>query len=411
MMKKIIVMLSILSVFAACQNDGPLSLQPQPRKDISLTRSEREIADAGTDFAFRFFNQVCKTEDKDPNLFVSPLSVSLCLSMITNGAAENTLTEMKAALGFSNYSLEEMNGYNCKMVSELLGLDNTVSIGIANSIWIKQGLRVYDSFVDVNKRMYDARVQELDFSSPSSKDIINGWCSEETNGCIKEVIRNIPDNVCLYLLDALYFKGIWKNQFNKSNTVEELFTNADGSKSDVRMMNMPKKDFEYAENDYFSMAVLPYGNEAFSMVVLLPSEGKLLEESLSHLNNKNWQEWSQSFRNSKLDLKFPRFELKYNKDLIKDMCAIGMCDAFDSKNANFSRMSDKDLFISILEQYSYLKVDEEGTEAAAITVGGMTDTMLDPGAAVAFYVNHPFAFLIKEKSTGAILFMGKVTKL
>lgn len=410
-MKKSIIMLGILCILAACQSDAPSSLQPQPRKDISLTRSEREIADAGADFAFRFFKQVCKTGDKESNLFVSPLSTLLCLSMMTNGAAENTLLEMKSALGFSNYSLEELNEYNRKLVSELLGLDNTVRIGIANSIWIKQGLGVYDSFVEVNKRMYDAQVKELDFTSPGFKDIINGWCAEKTNGCIKEVIQEIPDNACLYLLNALYFKGIWKNQFKKSNTVEEQFRNVDGSKSDVRMMNMTKKYFEYAENDYFSMAVLPYGNEAFSMVVLLPSEGKSLEESLSQLDDETWKEWSQDFRSSELDLKFPRFELKYNKDLIKDMRAMGMYDAFDSKNANFSGMSDEDLFISILEQYSYIKVDEEGTEAAAVTEGAMTDSMLEPGAVVAFHVNRPFAFLIKEKSTGAILFMGKVTKL
>ncbi|WP_373837934.1 serpin family protein, partial [Bacteroides heparinolyticus] len=175
MLKKTFAALSLLCIFAACQNDENSTPQPQPRKDITLTRAEQEMLDKGNDFAFRFFNQVCKTENEKPNLFVSPLSATLCLSMVANGAAGNTLEEMKTALGFSDYSLEEMNNYNQKLVSALLDLDNTTRLGIANSIWIKRGFGVHDDFVNVNKKIYDAQVQELDFSSPKAVDIINNW--------------------------------------------------------------------------------------------------------------------------------------------------------------------------------------------------------------------------------------------
>ena len=184
MLKKTIAALSLLSILAACQNDEtPSQPEPKPRQDINLTRAEQDLMDKGTDFAFRFFDQVCSSEKEKPNVFVSPLSASLCLSMITNGASGNTLTEMQNVLGFpaASFSLDDLNNYNQKLTSALLDLDNTTQLGIANSIWIKEGFKVYDSFVDVNKKMYDAQVQELDFASPTAKDVINQWCAEQTN--------------------------------------------------------------------------------------------------------------------------------------------------------------------------------------------------------------------------------------
>lgn len=412
MLKKTFAALSLLCIFAACQNEENPAPQPQPRKDITLTRAEQEMLDKGNDFAFRFFKQVCKTENKKPNLFISPLSASLCLSMVANGASGNTLKEMQATLGFSDYSPAEMNAYNRKLTSALLNLDNTTQMGIANSIWIKQGFGVYDDFVDVNKKMYDAQVKELDFASPKAVDVINGWCAEKTKNCIKEVLKEIPDDARLYLLNALYFKGNWTTRFNNSDTAQEQFTNQDGSKSTVQMMNLDNKSFNYTENEWFGMAEFPYGNEAFSMVVALPAEGKPLEECLSQLTKEHWQEWNSRLSGTSLNVKLPRFELKYDKDLKEDMRALGMIDAFNGSVANFSKMSAADLFIGLLQQFTYVKVNEEGTEAAAVTIAGMYKNSIESSTQVKpFHVNRPFVFLIKEKSTGVILFMGKVEKL
>jgi len=412
MLKKTIAALSLLSILAACQNDeNPSKPEPKPRKDISLTRVEQSLLDANTDFAFRFFSQVCNTEDEKPNVFVSPLSASLCLSMISNGASGNTLTEMQDVLGFpaSSFSLDDLNNYNQKLTTALLDLDNTTQLGIANSIWVKQGFKVYDSFVNVNKQMYDAQVQELDFTSPTAKDVINRWCAEQTNDCIKEVIKVIPANARMYLLNALYFKGIWASQFEKSATRQENFTNSDGTQQKVNMMNQTEM-FNYTQNSTFSIAELPYGNEAFSMVILLPSGGKTLDESLSELTSENWKEWNSNMVGKQLQVKLPRFKVEYDKTLIDDMIAMGMKDAFDGNKADFSKMSAAELYVGILQQFTYINVDEEGTEAAAVTVGGMLDSAGLP-VTIPFYVDSPFAFMIKEKSTGAILFMGKVTKL
>ena len=412
MLKKTIAALSLLSILAACQNDeNPSKPEPKPRKDISLTRVEQSLLDANTDFAFRFFSQVCNTEDEKPNVFVSPLSASLCLSMITNGASGNTLTEMQDVLGFpaSSFSLDDLNNYNQKLTTALLDLDNTTQLGIANSIWVKQGFKVYDSFVNVNKQMYDAQVQELDFTSPTAKDVINRWCAEQTNDCIKEVIKVIPANARMYLLNALYFKGIWASQFEKSATRQENFTNSDGTQQKVNMMNQTEM-FNYTKNSTFSIAELPYGNEAFSMVILLPAGGKTLDESLSELTSENCKEWNSNMAGKQLQVKLPRFRVEYDKTLIDDMIAMGMKDAFDGNKADFSKMSAAELYVGILQQFTYINVDEEGTEAAAVTVGGMLDSAGLP-VTIPFYVDSPFAFMIKEKSTGAILFMGKVTKL
>lgn len=413
MLKKVTAVLSLITVIVACQNDeNSPQPQPKPRKDITLTRAEQELMDKGTDFAFRFFSQVCSTEKEKPNVFVSPLSASLCLSMITNGAAGNTLAEMREVLGFpaASFSLDDLNSYNRKLTTALLELDNTTQLGIANSIWVRQGFKVYDSFADVNKKMYDARVQELDFSSSTAKDVINQWCAEQTNNCIKEVIKEIPGDIFMYLINALYFKGIWTNQFEKSATRQEDFTNVDGIRKKVNMMNQTST-FNYTHNNTFSMAELPYGNEAFSMVILLPNEDKTLDESLSELTYESWNESNGNLSGRELQVKFPRFKVEYDKKLEDDMIAMGMKDAFDGYKADFSKMSSAELFIGLLQQFTYINVDEEGTEAAAVTIGGMELTSDGPSTPVPFYIDRPFVFIIKEKSTGAILFMGKITEL
>lgn len=409
MLKKIIILLSLLPLLAAC-HDGEDTPSPNLREDISLTRGEQLLLDANTDFSFRFFRQVCHTEQAGKNLFVSPLSASLCLSMMANGAAGNTLAEMQTVLGFpaATATLDDLNAYNRKLTTALLSLDNTTRIGIANSIWVRQGFNLHAPFADLNRKIYDAQVQELDFNSPSAVKTINDWCAQQTNDCIKEVIQEIPGSMCLYLINALYFKGMWKEPFKKDRTRQEDFTNADGTLSKVDMMNQ-NNSFSYTLTPSFSIAELPYGNSAFSMVLLLPAAGKTLDESLAELTADNWKEWSSSMTYRPLELKLPRFKLNYKKSLSLDMIDMGMKDAFDGAAADFSGISDSRLAIGLLDQFTYVNVDEEGTEAAAVTVGGTYATSVPQY--IPFHADSPFAFMIREKSTGAILFMGKIVKL
>ena len=410
-MKKMWLWVGLFGLLTACQSEEGNPLEPKERKDIVMSRSEEQMTEESTEFAFRFFNQINQSEKKEPNWMVSPLSASFALGMIANGAAGNTLAEIQQTLGFGQASLDEMNAYYRRMTNELLGLDNTTTMGIANSIWIRKGFKVYDSFVDINKKMYQAKVSSLDFSSPDAPAIINRWCSEQTNGCIEEVIKETQASL-MYLLNALYFKGVWVEKFQESATRLEDFCGENGTKSKVQMMNQTEH-FRYAYEETFCMAEFPYGNEAFSMVVVLPDEGQELDGVLEQLTFENWKKLNAQMRGQALSVKFPKFELHYKKDLIDDMKTLGVKDAFDEK-ADFSALSPAKLFLTLLEQYTYIKVDEKGTEAAAITVGGfemMAPGPLSPSEVVPFHMNRPFAFFIKEKSTGTILFMGKITKL
>ncbi|MDR1003880.1 MAG: serpin family protein [Prevotellaceae bacterium] len=402
--------LLMLILPTACQNNENETEQPKERVDIVLTRTEQGLMDASTHFAFNFFRQVNASETPKTNFFVSPLSVSLCLSMVANGADGNTLAEMLNALGFyaDTYTIDDMNSYHKKLVDALLDLDNTTRLAIANSIWLKEGFDVYDDFIHVNKQMYRAQVSELDFNSPDAVGTINRWCADNTNGLIKKVLQEISENARMYLINALYFKGIWKHQFKKSDTREEPFTNADGTQSTVNMMHQAN-DFTYYADDDLTMVNLPYGNGAFSMVVMLPEKGRSLDECIAALDAERWNE--ARFFSHPVDLKLPRFKLEYEKELNEDMRALGMKEAFDPLKADFSKMAAQPLFLNILKQLTYVNVDEEGTEAAAVTVAGVGVTSVGPGEPVQFYADRPFAFFIKEYSTGAILFMGKVTTL
>lgn len=407
MKTELLLLLGFIALLTSCNNDEGGSNVAKERKDIVLSRTEEQLANESMDFAFRLFQQVNNTE-KQSNWMISPLCASIALGMMTNGAAGNTLEEMKTTLGFSNFDLDGMNAYYKKLVAELLDLDNTTQLGIANSVWIKEGVPINETFIKVNQEMYDAEVSNLDFASPEAKSIVNNWCADKTNNTIKDVSSSLSANMKFTLINALYFKGIWEEKFEKTNTREETFTNADGSKSEVPMMNQ-KEHFLYAYNDDFHIAEFPYGNAAFSMVILLPYEGKTLDESLKNLTRENWEEWYSERYSRHLNVKFPRFEINYEKNLIEDLTSLGMKEAFDGNLADFSAMSSEKLDLNILNQFTYIKVDEEGTEAAATNIIG-ADTNIGPPNSN-FHVNRPFAFMIKEKSTGTILFMGKVTKL
>lgn len=410
-MKKLFVFMLLAPFLMGCSsNDG---IGNNERERIELSRSEQVMTEETTDFAFRLFQQVNKSETEQDNWMVSPLSAGMALAMITNGASGNTLKEMKATLGFSQASIDEMNAYYRRLLAELPGLDKTTQFGLANSVWIDNGFPVKSPFVDVNKQMYNAEVSNLDFSLTNAPTTINNWCSDHTNGRITKIIEDIAPDTEMLLLNALYFKGIWKEgyKFNKLNTQDEDFTNADGSTTKVKMMNQSKR-YSFTSNEYFWMANFGYGNGAYNMTILLPDTDHTLEECLEALTVENWLAWGKNWSNRELYVKMPRFEIEYNKNLIEDMKALGMKDAFNSATADFSNISNNELYLGLLKQSTYLKVDEEGTEAAAVTVGGMTNSAAPPSEGpVPFYLNRPFVFMIGESSTGTILFMGKVTKM
>jgi serpin B len=391
----------------SCQSDDPVPT-PNERKDIPLSRSEVEMTALGNEFAFNFFKTIVQNE-RTVNVFVSPLSASIALSMTANGSAGTTLEEMKTTLGFKDYSLDEMNAYYKKLVNGLLTVDNTTTLGIANSIWIKEGFKVKQPFIDLNKEVYDAEVRNLDFNSPQSVDVINRWCSDKTNARITDVLESIDPDTRLFLINALYFKGIWTSKFDKRNTAPDDFTAISGQKNKVNMMHQ-ECTAPYTSDEGLQIVELPYGNEAFGMVILLPEESLDIDRVIDRLTPADWDKWMQGLSAHTIDLKLPKFKLEYHRELNGDLMRMGMTTPFQN-GADFSKMSDADLYIGMVKQDTFVEVNEEGTEAAAITVVGMLGTSAGRPQVIPFHVNRPFIYMIKEKSTGAILFMGKMGQL
>ena len=414
MKKSLITLLrSLPLVTISCNEDDASSsvVERNRRYDITLTRSQEEMANENTKFAFSLFSKVNELETKEPNWIMSPLSASIALSMTANGADGNSQAQIKEVLGFNGFQMNEINSYYNYLCNELIAVDNSAKFNFANSVWLDNDFKAYDSFVETNKEMYDAEVTTLDLSKESALKKINAWSAKKTENLIPVILNNLPDNTMFCLLNSLYFRAEWDSWFKESRTVDETFTSANGKQSQVKMMK--KEGIKlYYKNESFALAEFAFGNEAFSMVVLLPNEGCTLEESLQKFTAKYWAEYLENRKGKIADLiiSFPRFEVKYEADLVEAMKGLGITDIFDQNKANFSKMTPNNIFINLLKQSSRIKVDERGCEAAVTTV--VSGMLGSPYAEeVEFNMNRPFAFLIKEESTGTILFMGKVTEL
>jgi serpin B len=263
----------------------------------------------------------------------------------------------------------------------------------------------------VNARYFNAEVRNLDFSAPWALDTINGWCARQTNDLIKKPLDEIPSDAVMYLINAIYFKGIWATQFDKKNTAKATFYAENGAQNQVDMMHIPESNFQYyadANAQYLDMA---YGNGAFSMTVILPHDEKKLQDVTNGLSTdyfKNIIENCLASRN--VEVYLPRFKTKFQTELKDVLKALGMPSAFSICDADFSSMSEIFLYISRVIHSTFVEVNEEGTEAAAVTIVEMVETSVG-GSTPVFRADKPFMFVIRENSTGAILFMGKMGEI
>ncbi|MFA5769055.1 MAG: serpin family protein [Bacteroidales bacterium] len=394
--------------FSGCDR---LPQQTNQRRDIILTKTEQALSAEANRFAFDLFQQV-NTEDK--NYFISPLSTSLALSMTANGTAGETAAQMKDVLGFEEFTYEQMNGFFKKMSAELKKADQLTELGIANSVWILEGFPVYEKFKDIVRTWYLAQIEELDFFSPTAIQTINDWCAAKTNGKIDEIIDEIPPSMVMYLINALYFKGTWTYSFDKAASYSDRFYGDDGS-SPLTDFMIQTETFPYLDHELCQVAELPYGNEAFSMVLMLPKPGVHVDRMIKEfMNTQKWDIIARELKDSerKLTVSMPKFRFEYEKDLIPTLQAMGMIIPFMEGMADFSNMSPSGgLYIGLVKQKTYVEVNEEGTEAAAVTVVGVEKSAIEPDDPLPFYVNRSFVYVIKEKSTGIILFMGKMSDL
>ena len=380
-----------------------------PTSVRALTVSENAIVDADHRFGLNLFRALSE-DDAEENVFVSPLSISMALGMTLNGASGETYEAMKETLELNGLSEQEINESYQSLIELLQGIDPKVVFEIANSIWYRQGFDVEPDFVDVNESYFNAAVEALDFGSPEALGTINGWVDEKTHGKIEKILDRIDPSHVMFLINAIYFNGTWTYEFDEDETRERPFTGLDGSPSNVPMMAQ-QGDLPYFETDAFQAVDLPYGDSLYSMAVILPREGEDVDALISGLDEETWDDWMGRFDTRDVTLQLPRFELEYEKTLNDVLSALGMEIAFGGA-ADFSRIRrGGGLWIDYVKHKSFVEVNEEGTEAAAATVVAIIECAGCGGGSVSMTVDRPFIFSIRERSTGAILFIGKVVSL
>ena len=367
-----------------------------------------DVIDGNTRFAFEMF-RLLNSEDNDSNIFISPLSISMALTMTLNGAAGSTEEVMKQALFYSGSQRDSINAGSKYLKDRLTSLDKKVTLNIANSIWIKEGYPIKQAFKDINSQMFDAEVKNLDFSKSDSVNVINGWIDKATKGLIPTMLEPpIPANVVMYLINAIYFKGEWTIPFDPKSTYDRQFNAIDGTKP-VKPMMAKTGEVDFYKTDSFQAIRLPYGSGKVSMYCILPDETSDIDRLVDEMNIEVWTALREGMvKRDEAFVQIPKFKMEYGiKELNSSLTALGMGEAF-SDNANFSDMSDNNLAISRVLHKAVIEVNEEGSKAAGVTVVEMRETAMPDR--VYFTADRPFLFVIADNEDGSILFMGKMIK-
>ena len=372
---------------------------------------DSRLVSANTGFGFKLFGELVKEEPKS-NVFISPASVALALSMTYNGAAGGTRQAMAKALELRGMSLGDVNKANAALLANLQAPGPGVKLAIADSLWARKGIRFKPDFMQRNKDYYRAQVTSLDFTDPRAPSTINAWVSRKTQGKIKEIVQRINPAEILFLINAVYFKGTWARKFDKANTKEGTFTLPGGRKKRVMMMSRTGKCKYYAGQNFEAIS-LPYGQGRVSMYIFLPNKNSSLSVLYKELNAKNWETWVSGFQDISVHVVMPRFKLEYETELKRALTALGMGIAFDGPRADFSAMCPippmLPVYVSKVRHKTFVEVNEEGTEAAAVTSVGMAGTGM-PTPPLDFIVDRPFFCAIRDNKTGTILFMGSIVE-
>lgn len=391
----------MLNAIPACENTMKGDLISMD--SLELTEQEQQKIKADNQFTLNLFEQTLTTLEQDENIMVSPLSVSMSVGMTANGAEGATRDAIYKTLQYEGYAQDFINQYYQKIIYALPNLDPEVQVDIANSIWYKDDFKVVPRFLKTNATYYQATAEALNFSDPKSVEIINAWVDKKTQGKIPTIIDNIPGDLRMMLINALYFKGAWKTPFKKEATRSDQFTAPSGAVQTAfmhRQGSMP-----VWVNDQLRAVELPYGeHKTYSMLAVLPNPGVSPAEVLKSLNETPLSDAEFTPRMVSLDL--PKFKFAYEQTLNDALSALGLQPAMNDR-ADFTGISAQGgLRISEVKHKTFIEVNEEGTEAAAVTSTGISVTSMPQYFEMRF--DHPFLFFIKENKTGLILFSGLV---
>ena len=376
----------------------------------ALTAQETSLIESDNLFGLNLFRAISAFE-ADKNVFISPLSISMALGMTLNGADGTTYEDMKQTLQLAGLTEEEINQSYRSLIDLLTALDPMVVFQIANSIWYRDVFPISQPFVDLNQEYFDAEVAGLDFNDPDAANVINQWVSTRTNGRIDSIVDSPIDALTvMILINAIYFKGDWTYKFDVEKSISDQFTLPDDSTKLVSMMVHDEGTFPYFENTAYQIVDLAYGDSLYTMTIVLPKSGTDIDAAIETLDRTTWESWINQLQPQEFGiLQVPRFELEYEIELNGILSALGMEIAFDPFNADFTRMRDgagDNLYITGVKHKTYINVDEDGTEAAAVT--SVTVGATSVPEMIVMKVNRPFIFMIRERISGTILFIGKI---
>lgn len=413
-MKRLLLALAVLA--SACGDPSGVEVEPITGLPRPLTAAEEELISASNGFALGLLRETRLGEDSH-NTFLSPLSASMALGMTMTGAAGETWTQMRDVLGFAGMEEAEVNQAYADLISLLLDLDPSVELALGNSLWSDDArVALLPDFVERVETSFGARVSTLDFSDPGAVDVMNDWAADVTRGRIRNLIDAIPPGAVAYLINAVYFLGDWRTQFDESRTRSGPFTLRDGSLVTVPFMSgkVGYRVLHPTAPGEPRGVELPYGGGAFTAVAMLPPEGRNADELLNGLDAATWDRWMAAFdaaagtedlSREGQAVEMPRFELEWKDDLVRALTGLGMVDLFTDGTADLSRMNGaRDLFVSRVIHQTFVRVDERGTEAAAATAVEVGVT----SAPQVMRFDRPFLFAIRERYSGTILFLGVI---
>lgn len=411
-MKPISLMLSLLLALFVwqCEQNEPAPFTNPPAEVFACAEQPNacDLVFNNNGFGFDLFRDL-HAEAPEDNIFISPLSISAALSMTANGTLDDELEDMRTVLHQNGMTEQEVNEGYQYYLQTLPAMAPNVTMLPANSIWYHEGFPFFEDFLNTNAHYFDAAVEARDFRDPATKDEINGWIAGKTNDRIQNMISNIPASAIMYLINAVYFKGDWRYQFDAEATFEGQFNAFDGAAEATPMMTFGKKmTLPYNREENFQMVDLPYADSVFSMTLILPDEGVSMDDVIGEFNADNWDQWVSQLYPREGIVQLPRFSLEYEKMLNDNLRSIGMQAGWSAWGPN--RMTEaENILISMVKHKSFLEVNEEGSEAAAATVVGIELTSIDLG--FTFNCDRPFLLVIRERAANGVLFLGKVNTL
>lgn len=398
--KSITVPLLAAVMLFGCTNDNV-----DPGNDVNPVEIPASVSNGTTSFAFDFIHALQKTQSAEDNFFVSPLSLHMALGMLLNGAEKETADEIQKALNMDAVALADLNAAYKTLINDLPVADSKVSLGLANSVWYRNDFSVESDFQSVLKNSFESEVTGLPFDN-AAKDRINKWASDKTNGKIKKVLDQIQPQHVMFLLNALYFKGDWQTRFDPKKTQDAPFRLENGQSKNVKMM-YAESDFKVGSGSNYDAVRLPYANGQFNMTLLIPKGQSTVDEVLKGITGEGWSGLNSGMAKRGITVGLPKFTLDYSAPLKETLQGMGIKRAFEDRAQLGKINKAAELYVDFVKQDAYLGIDEQGTEAAAVTTIGIGLTSAGPEPP-RFICDRPFGLVISENTSNTILFMGRI---